>query len=66
MGSNGHRRIVARLRDLVNGVFAAWMRLLLQVEGAVLWLVANDPHSQQNLLNAAVRAGVDPRHREDR
>ena len=26
MGTNGHRGIVARLRDLVNGVFAVWMR----------------------------------------
>jgi predicted O-linked N-acetylglucosamine transferase (SPINDLY family) len=46
---------------ILPNVFAAWMRLLLQIDGAVLWLVANDPHSQQNLVNEAVRSGVDPR-----
>jgi predicted O-linked N-acetylglucosamine transferase (SPINDLY family) len=46
---------------ILPGVFAAWMRLLAQVDGSVLWLVANDRASQANLLREAAAAGVDPR-----
>ena len=41
-------------------VFAAWMRLLQQVEGSVLWLLAGNPAAVRNLRREAEAAGVDP------
>jgi predicted O-linked N-acetylglucosamine transferase (SPINDLY family) len=46
---------------ILPDVFAAWMRLLVRIDGSVLWLVANDPVSQANLVREAGRAGVGPR-----
>lgn len=40
--------------------FALWMRLLGDVEGSVLWLLAGSPTSRANLRAAAERLGVDP------
>lgn len=41
-------------------VFAGWMRILAQVEGACLWLLADHGAVQLNLRREAERAGVDP------
>ena len=39
--------------------FAVWMRLLRQVPGSVLWLVAEDPAVRNNLERAATKHDVD-------
>jgi predicted O-linked N-acetylglucosamine transferase (SPINDLY family) len=41
-------------------IFAAWMRLLVKVEGSVLWLLAGNPTGVRNLKRAAEAAGIDP------
>lgn len=41
-------------------VFAAWMRLLRQVEGSVLWLLSANPAAIRNLRREAEAAGVAP------
>jgi predicted O-linked N-acetylglucosamine transferase (SPINDLY family) len=40
--------------------FSIWMRLLGEVDGSVLWLLASSPRMQANLRDAAARAGIDP------
>ena len=40
--------------------FAIWMRLLANVEGSVLWLIAGSARTQDNLRAAAASNGVDP------
>ena len=40
--------------------FAVWLRILSQVEGSVLWLLAGDPQFAQNLKDQAQSQGVDP------
>ncbi len=40
--------------------FAIWMRLLDDVDGSVLWLLAGSETSRTNLRKAAERHGVDP------
>lgn len=40
--------------------FAAWMRILSAVPGAVLWLLWSNATTETRLRGAAVRAGVDP------
>ena len=40
--------------------FAAWMRILKQVEGSVLWLLETHPLFTENIRRAAAAAGVDP------
>jgi predicted O-linked N-acetylglucosamine transferase (SPINDLY family) len=42
-------------------LFACWMRLLHQVPGSLLWLLAGDPLFQKNLSAEAVKAGIDPK-----
>lgn len=42
-------------------VFDAWMRLLSQVEGSVLWLAGGNAAAEANLRSEAARRGVDPR-----
>ena len=42
-------------------VFAAWMRLLAQVEGSVLWLLATNEAGVRNLKREAEAAGIDPK-----
>lgn len=39
--------------------FAAWMRILRQVAGSVLWLFEGNPDAARNLRLAAARSGVD-------
>ncbi len=41
-------------------VFEIWMRLLRQLPGAVLWLLADNPWSRANMEAAARGHGVDP------
>jgi predicted O-linked N-acetylglucosamine transferase (SPINDLY family) len=41
-------------------VFGAWMRILQQLPGSVLWLLADNPWAQANLRREAVARGVDP------
>ena len=45
---------------LTPGLFAIWMRLLVQVEGSVLWLSAVNPLAVENLRNEAAARGVAP------
>lgn len=40
--------------------FALWMRLIGDVEGSILWLLAGSQSSRTNLCQAAARLGVDP------
>lgn len=39
-------------------VFGAWMRILQQVEGSVLWLLADNDTARENMLRQADAAGV--------
>ena len=41
-------------------VFATWMRILTQVPDSVLWLMADNRWSEQNLRDQAKAQGVDP------
>jgi len=41
-------------------IFDVWMRLLLRVEGSVLWLLRANAAVEQNLRNEAAARGVDP------
>jgi protein O-GlcNAc transferase len=41
-------------------VFDTWMRLLLEVEGSVLWLSGGSPASIRNRRSQAQQCGVDP------
>ena len=49
-----------RPNKLEPTVFAAWMRILRAVEGAVLWLGDWVPPTQRNLRREAAAEGVDP------
>lgn len=40
-------------------VFGAWMRILQQVPGSVLWLLADNPWAQANLRREATVRGID-------
>ncbi|WP_315831951.1 tetratricopeptide repeat protein [Bradyrhizobium prioriisuperbiae] len=40
-------------------IFERWMQILAQVEGSVLWLLADDPAAAANLRREAVARGVD-------
>ncbi|HML11330.1 MAG TPA: tetratricopeptide repeat protein [Stellaceae bacterium] len=41
-------------------IFAVWMRLLREVEGSVLWLLAGNPTAVTNLRREAAARGIDP------
>jgi predicted O-linked N-acetylglucosamine transferase (SPINDLY family) len=41
-------------------MFAAWMAILARVDGAVLWLAADNAWSRDNLKAEAARHGIDP------
>ncbi|PPQ35230.1 O-linked N-acetylglucosamine transferase, SPINDLY family protein [Rhodopila globiformis] len=43
---------------ITEPMFAAWTSILRQVDRSVLWLLADNPYSQRNLLAAADRAGI--------
>lgn len=45
---------------ITQPMFAAWMDILRQTGDSVLWLVADNPWSCENLRRAAQAAGVDP------
>jgi predicted O-linked N-acetylglucosamine transferase (SPINDLY family) len=45
---------------ITEDVFAAWMRILGRVGGAVLWLAEDNPWSHRNLRARATEAGIDP------
>jgi predicted O-linked N-acetylglucosamine transferase (SPINDLY family) len=45
---------------IAPGVFDVWMRLLHQVEGSVLWLLADNDGAERNLRKEAQRRGIDP------
>jgi predicted O-linked N-acetylglucosamine transferase (SPINDLY family) len=45
---------------ITPGTFAIWMRILKQVDGAVLWLFEDNPSAAANLKLEAMRTGVDP------
>jgi protein O-GlcNAc transferase len=40
--------------------FDGWMRILKEVEGSVLWLLADNPSAQSNLKIEAHKRGIDP------
>jgi predicted O-linked N-acetylglucosamine transferase (SPINDLY family) len=41
-------------------VFECWLRILHQVPGSVLWLLADNPWAQAHLLQTARQGGLDP------
>jgi len=41
-------------------MFGVWMNILKRVDGSVLWLLADNPWAQQNLLREAANRGVAP------
>lgn len=41
-------------------MFGAWMNILKRVDGSVLWLLADNPWAQQNLLREAANRGIAP------
>lgn len=41
-------------------MFDAWMRILAQVPGSVLWLLADNATARENMLTRAAASGVDP------
>jgi predicted O-linked N-acetylglucosamine transferase (SPINDLY family) len=45
---------------ILPDVFAVWMRLLLAVEGSVLWLLEAGPEADGNLRREAAVMGIDP------
>ena len=40
-------------------VFDIWMRLLIAIEGSVLWVIESNPAARRNLLREAAQRGVD-------
>ena len=45
---------------ILPDTFACWMRLLQQVPGSVLWLLADGDQASANLRSAAAGHGIDP------
>ncbi len=45
---------------ITEEVFGAWMRILQQVPGSVLWLLADNPSVPLNLRREAQQRGIDP------
>ncbi len=41
-------------------MFSAWMRILRSVPGSVLWIMLRGEPAKENLLNEAVKRGIDP------
>jgi predicted O-linked N-acetylglucosamine transferase (SPINDLY family) len=41
-------------------IFDSWMRILSQVGGSVLWLLADNPIAKGNLIKEAAARGIDP------
>ena len=40
-------------------IFDSWMRILSHVEGSVLWLLADNPTTKDNLIKEALARGID-------
>jgi predicted O-linked N-acetylglucosamine transferase (SPINDLY family) len=49
---------MSRHYKITETIFAGWMSILRQVEGSVLWLAADNRHSEANLKDAARQAGI--------
>ncbi len=47
-------------KKLTPATFACWMRILDQVPGSVLWLLAPDPLARENLKREAIQRHIDP------
>lgn len=45
---------------ITKDIFDIWCRLLTQVEGSVLWLLADNDAAKENLLKEAVSRGIEP------
>ena len=45
---------------ITPNIYDSWMRILNQVDGSVLWLVAQSPKVERNLRNEAAARGVNP------
>jgi predicted O-linked N-acetylglucosamine transferase (SPINDLY family) len=45
---------------ITEAMFAAWLEILRRVEGSVLWLIADNTWSRDNLRMHATKSGVDP------
>jgi predicted O-linked N-acetylglucosamine transferase (SPINDLY family) len=45
---------------ITQDMFSAWMAILRQAPGSILWLTEDNPWSRQNLQQAALATGVDP------
>jgi predicted O-linked N-acetylglucosamine transferase (SPINDLY family) len=45
---------------ITQEMFAAWMAILAQVGGSMLWLAADNPWSRGNMQAEAARHGIDP------
>lgn len=45
---------------ILPGRFELWMRILKQVEGSILWLLARDPHTEANFAKEAAAHGIGP------
>jgi predicted O-linked N-acetylglucosamine transferase (SPINDLY family) len=45
---------------ITPAVFDSWMRILGQVQGSVLWLLADNPWAERNLRREAAARGVNP------
>jgi predicted O-linked N-acetylglucosamine transferase (SPINDLY family) len=43
------------------GIFDVWMRLLRNVDGSVLWILAPNPAADRNLRREAETRGIDPK-----
>lgn len=46
---------------ITPSTFVSWMRILLAVDDAVLWLYADNPTAADNLRHEATATGVDPK-----
>jgi predicted O-linked N-acetylglucosamine transferase (SPINDLY family) len=49
---------MSRHYKITETIFAGWMSILRQVDGSVLWLAADNRHSEANLKEAARQAGL--------
>ena len=47
-------------KKITKKEFDIWMRLLIEIQGSVLWLYQSNQYSAQNLMNEAEKRNVDP------
>jgi predicted O-linked N-acetylglucosamine transferase (SPINDLY family) len=63
VGLPDHVRVLACFNNvykITEAVFQVWMRVLQQVDDAVLWLLDDNPAATQNLKAQVLRYGIDP------